>query len=321
MILRLLLAILWLSASAFAQTSPPPTNETPAPSSAPSPSPVLSPSPTPTPLFLTIISVAKDTTSTLFFILTAVLALLTYLQARRTIFTPFRTEAFKLQLKAFEDILVFFEKHPTTSIDEEFDFETIVNLNAVKLLDSYMLHFFHSEVDPEALRKNREPLFSKLVGAAITHDYAEKHFAMPQHVRPEQQEKSDEHPTNPAIILAKWSEYKHGIIDYSKRFNEASERLRRFKVSPLLPRKLKDRIDDFEKIVTKNLFTVGEVLTDIAKELPEKYPTLDSLKRANLSWIWNSYNDKREPLAETQDAILLFLNDYLQIDRLLSKKA
>ena len=42
-------------------------------------------------------------------------------------------------------------------------------------------------------------------------------------------------------------------------------------------------------------------MTDIAEELAEKYPTVDSLERAPLDWIWNRYDQKRERLGESQD--------------------
>jgi hypothetical protein len=65
---------------------------------------------------------------------------------------------------------------------------------------------------------------------------------MPAHFgleRPEQEEEFEQYPTRSATILAKWAEYEHGVIDFSKSSDDASERLRRFKISPLLPRELK----------------------------------------------------------------------------------
>jgi hypothetical protein len=65
---------------------------------------------------------------------------------------------------------------------------------------------------------------------------------MPTHFgpeRPEQEEEFEQYPIRPQTILAKWAEYEDGVIDFSKRFDNASERLRRFKISPLLPRELK----------------------------------------------------------------------------------
>ena len=269
---------------------------------------------------MTAISTTKDVANILFFLATVILATMTYWQAKKTIFTPFRTEAFKLQLKALEDVLVFFEKHPTTNIDDQFDFDNIVRLNAHRLLDSYALAFFRADLDLEKLAIAREALDKERVGAIVNQEFMEQHFAQPTHLGIETSRPTEEAPTNPAIILARWMEYKHGMVEYTARFDEASERLRRFRVSPLLPTELKELIRAFEKTVTENLRLIGQVMTAIAKELPQKFPSVASLQKANLGWIWNEYNHNRTLLSDNQNAVLTFVSDYLQIDTLLSKK-
>ena len=55
------------------------------------------------------IPVAKDIVNILFFVTIGILGILSYLQARKTLFTPIKTETFKLQLKTFEELLLYFE--------------------------------------------------------------------------------------------------------------------------------------------------------------------------------------------------------------------
>ena len=98
-------------------------------------------------------------------------------------------------------------------------------------------------------------------------------------------------------------------------------KLQKFQVSPLLPNDLKTLISDFEQQVHKNLMVVGEVLTTLSKQLPEKYPNTDTLKKANLSWVWNEYNDKYSRLEGKQKEILNYLGEYFQIENLLVKNA
>jgi hypothetical protein len=69
-------------------------------------------------------------------------------------------------------LLVVILSLSTSNIDDEFDIGTIVRINAVKLLDAYALQFFHGEIDSEAFRKAREPLFKEIVGAVIMDAYA-----------------------------------------------------------------------------------------------------------------------------------------------------
>lgn len=279
------------------------------------------PTPTPVPKYVTNISLLKDLANIGFFVATGIIAILTYGQAKRTIFTPFKTEAFKLQLKAFEEVLVFFEKHPTTNIDDEFDFDGVVRLNARRLLHSYAMRFFHDEIDHDKFQKAKEELDKQRWGALISEQFMEMYLDHPTHLKPEKRGPTSDVPASAAIVLAQWQEYKHGMIELTKRSHTASERVRRFRASPLLPAELKELIRAFEKAVSSNLQLVGEVMTAVAKELPQKFPTLESLNKANLAWIWNQYNHKRQHLGDAQNAILAFVGGYLQIDALLARKS
>jgi hypothetical protein len=216
---------------------------------------------------------------------------------------------------------VFFERHPTTNIDDEFDFDGVVRLNGRRLLNSYALKFFHDEIDLDKFQKAKDELDKQRWGALISQQFMEMYFDHPTHLKPEKSGLTPEVPTNAAIILAQWQEYKHGMIELTKKSHNVSDRVRRFRVSPLLPAELKDLIKAFEKIVSSNLQLVGEVMTAVAKELPQKFPTVDSLNKANLAWIWNQYNHKRQHLSDAQNAILAFVANYLQIDALLAPKS
>lgn len=266
------------------------------------------------------INMAKDVANILFFLVAATIAILSYLQAKKTVFAPIRTETFKVQLKAFEEVLVFFERHPSMNIDDEFDFFRIVNINAIKMLDAYALLFFADKVKKDDLTKRREKDFEDVAGVVISHRYAEKNVEVTTYHLQRSEEKL-ETPSSPALILASWQAYDHGAVDFTKKFQQSSDRLNKFQVSPLLPKDLKTLIAAFEDQVEKNLYMVGEVLTSTAKQFPEKYPTFEALNRAELFWIWNEYNQKYSRLKDKQNEILKFLESYLQIDNLLSKES
>jgi hypothetical protein len=265
------------------------------------------------------ISVAKDVVNILFFIAAGTIAILSYRQAKKTLFAPIRAETFKLQLKAFEEVLLFFEKHSSLNIDDEFDFYRILHANAIKMLDSYAFLFFANKIKKDEVTKRREQEFQDLGGVMMSQAYVEKNVElMDYHLK--QPPEKPEALTEPALILAKWQAYDHGAVYMTKKFENSLDRLHRFQVSPLLPKDLKALIAAFESEAFKNLHAVGEVLTSIAKQLPNKYPTLDLLMRADLSWIWNEYNrNKYSRLKDKQDDVLKYLEGYLQINDLLGK--
>lgn len=87
------------------------------------------------------------TIQSLFYVVGIALAILTYLQARKTFFQPLRTEVFKLQLRAVEDAL-----HPFVGKDEAelrayFGLESTMQKNALLMLDSYGRACFGLNID------------------------------------------------------------------------------------------------------------------------------------------------------------------------------
>lgn len=264
-------------------------------------------------------TVVKDSVTALFYLVAGTIAILSYLQARKTLFAPIRTETYKLQLKALEDVLFFFEKHTSLHIDGEFDYEKIVKLNACKMIDAYVLTFFEKNIkDKGAFEKHREEEYKDLVGATISQKFFESNFELyDKHIASDPPQPAI--PSSPALILAKWQAYEHGMVEFTKKYQQATTKLQKFQVSPLLPKELKELIGNFEQQTRGNLMLVGDVLTALAKQLPEKYPNIDALKKMQLAWVWNAYNDKYARLEGKQKEILNYLGDYFQIENLLVK--
>ncbi len=259
------------------------------------------------------ISIFKDFVNILFFIIIGILAILSYLQARKTLFTPIKTETFKLQLQIFEDILLYFDQHDPADLDDSFDFQKILNLNAELLLLDYVNNFFPGQWDT---KEQRDKIIRENPYAEISLEYSVDFVLIDSHVNNEE-DKSKPLLTNPAVILAKWQKYEYGVIHYSEKCKQQFERLKKFRTSPLVPAKLKKLILDLESEADENLECMRSVLTDAAKEFPEKYPSLEEVKTSQFFWINNRYIDKRYLMDESAGKILDFINNYLNIEGLL----
>jgi hypothetical protein len=266
---------------------------------------------------VTYIGAIKDSTNIIFFIIVGLIGVLSYLQARKTIFTPIKTEVFKLQLKALEDVLVYFEKHEDTYIDSNFDYEKIFYLNTFRMFDSYIDNFFGDIVKID--EEKRKDKYKELVGGVVSQKFMEENFTLVDDFKKTDETKEEPQITNPSIILAKWQKYEHGAIEFTAKNLKHMETIRRFRVSPLLPNELKQKIGEFEHQAHENLMLIGETLTSAAKELPEKYQSVEDLQRAAFDWLWNKYNHKKPMLTDAQNDILKFVSNYLSIDNLLEK--
>jgi hypothetical protein len=258
----------------------------------------------------------KDIFQILIFMIVGVITILTYKQASKTLFTPIKTEIFKIQIKAFEDILTFFQSKTETDFTTLFDFDFIVNANSRLMITAYIRHFHENEItiDKEKLSE----LQKNFSGAIATESWANKNFFSPDYfekVEPEKPEKI----TNPAIILEKWKNYEYGPINYTKKYTDASTKLNQLIASPLIPMELKNKLKEFDKLVHENLVIVGTVLNKIAQELPIKFPTANSMEKFNPSGIWNTFNHEKKHFEPVAEEILKYIRNYLKVDKLVEE--
>lgn len=263
-----------------------------------------------------MVSIIKDIANIIFFCIVSCITILTYLHARKTVFAPIRTETFKMQLKAFEEILSFFQNKNESDFMQSFDFHQILQLNSLKMADAYAEKFFDGEISID--KEKRKSIFNPLVGAVISKEYAEKNFFKPTPNGVNEEALLKQKKTkNPALILANWQKYEHGMVEYTQAYQDQLKELARLSVSPLLPKPLRDFIIEFQTSAHQNLSLVGETITECAKEMPEHFTLASEMKEFSDIWIWNEYNNKRKDFEPLAKKILDYINNYLNIENLL----
>ena len=161
----------------------------------------------------TFLSYLKDFLNALFFLVVGSLAILSYLQARKTLFTPIKTEVFKFQLKVFEELLLFFQNQSESDFIRSFDLEKTVTLNSSLLMDEYVSRFFKKDVKIDS-EKHKER-YKEFVGGMASKKFAEKYFVSVDYETelPDKREK-DKDTDNPTVILAQWNDFDYGYIQY-----------------------------------------------------------------------------------------------------------
>lgn len=260
------------------------------------------------------VSTIKDFFQVLFFCVVIIITILSYLQAKKTLFTPIKTETFKMQIKAFEDILMFFQNKSETDFTSQFDFDNILTMNSRFLILDYIRTFFVKEIE---IDKNKFAELSKnCAGGVALESFVKKHFVKPEYFE-KAEEKKKEEIANPALILKEWEQYEFGYIRYTKKFKDETVKLKYLSASPLIPQLLKEKINAFDKKINCNLLNIGKVLTSIAKEMPTKFTNPKSLDMFNNIGLWNIYNHEMEKVESDAKEILTYIRQYLQIDELI----
>lgn len=258
------------------------------------------------------VEITKDIVNILFFFAMAFLAYLTYVQAKKTVFSPIKTEIFKYQLKAFENVIEHFQNKREIDLLKDMDFDSIVDLNSLILFNEYVDTFFKDEI-----KINKEFVEEKMKlssGMVVSKEYAEEYFQL---VDTESIEiPKDDTLNDPALKLAKWNEKIYGVIHFTESFKKATEEIEKFQNSPLLPAELKNLLEDYTSLMRESLSAVGLAIEEASKKMPTTFPTKEKVQKFTPHWISNIFNEKRPKLEPKAIEILSFINNYLGVDEL-----
>lgn len=254
------------------------------------------------------ITEVKDIANILFLIIAATVAILTYIQAKRTVFTPIKTETFKMQMKVMEEIFSLLQDKNEDSLIRFFDEQEIFDLNAFSMLGNYAKSQFPGKMKVSDAAE--EDIKRRTAGVVVKASHVERYFreVTPLKDSPENLE---------TYKNSDWSQYSHGMIVFTHDYKTNTGKLRRISLSPLLPSAVKHALGDLLDLQHRNLLEVGTALTHLAPEVPRLCPDPESIFKLEPSFFWNQYNRRRKPLEPAVEATLGAIRNYLQVEQLL----
>jgi hypothetical protein len=227
-----------------------------------------------------------------FWIIAATVTVLSYLQARRSLFQPLRVEVFKLQLQLLTRITSLFTRGGELRLREHFDLDKILKMNTFLMMGAYVSFLAGEPVQPDEVYLGE--LASDAEGSMIIlHPDTLVELVGPPDPDAEESRQS-------AAPMDKWSATKPQRLVITRRFHESVDELEEFLADPLLPDGLREPIERLNEAVHKNLEAIQDALGEAAAILPSSYPTIESTGKSNLSWIsniWNRHAVRLEPLA------------------------
>ncbi|MFL9594146.1 hypothetical protein ACKC5O_19340 [Aeromonas schubertii] len=258
------------------------------------------------------VTIAKDTANILFFIAMATVGVLSYRQAKKTVFSPIKTEIFKYQLEVFEDVIRHFQNKGEYELKSDMDIDTIIDINSFELVNSYVETFMKGEIQVNEDAKKEK--MAKAKGAIVSQEYAQEYFEVLGVDKPVEHKKDE--PKDPALKLSVWNERKYGLVHFTEKYDQSVKEIQRFQDSPLLPSDLKKLLSDYSMLMHKTLSTVGETMEEVGKEMPKSFRTKESITQFSVGWVSNLHNDRTPKLEPKAKEILEYINKYLGIDNL-----
>ena len=256
----------------------------------------------------------RDLFNILFYAVVSAISILSYLSAKKTLFTPIKTEIFKMQIGVFQEILAAFQNRTNIDFSEQFDFFHILSGNALLMMNEYIRDSFKDQVniDEKAIKEN----FRDFVGAVASEDYLASRFFVPE--GPSLMDRDEESEADIGVGGQRnWSEYKCGNVRFTKKYAVESKKIEHLIASPLLPVELRQKLEAFHQAVLSNLFLTMKILTDVGRTLPDKFTDLESTRDYSPLGIWTLFNSESESLETHAHEIAAFVRDYLRIEELM----
>ncbi|MER2057848.1 MAG: hypothetical protein ABTA16_03425 [Niallia sp.] len=255
----------------------------------------------------------KDIVNIAFFLTTGIVAVLTYVSAKKTILQPIKTEIFKEQIKEFSKTIELFYAKDELTLRNDYALDKLIVNNITLMIDSYAKLFFDVKL--------KEPEFMKKGIFSVTKKYAEENFEIAADYI--QNDRKNEVELNPkpheSTKYSIWSSYHHGMLYIPSEFEEMDNKIKSLINNPLLPKDLIDLLSEYRSLSNDNAEKIRNIIEECSKEMPLKYVNEEQLMKFSGLWIEQKINNEIEHFEPQAKKIIRFLRDYYQSDNLMKK--
>ena len=251
----------------------------------------------------------------IFFFTGSVIAILTYRQAMKTLFTPIKTETFRVQLTLFEKIYLYFQSKSNFELMSDFDLAHMRDLNAHELLlDFAEFHFKENKNLQERIKIKRKKLHENISGLIASKEYVEKHFSLATINR------TDASQSTESSGIESWDKYNFGRVLITKKYNDSIKLVEQFIKSPFLTESVRNALINFKTEITNNMKGIQTEMNQVAQALPNYIKSEDDLPNINMSLASNIIRDKEDPkFEELANKIMTEIQIYLDIENLIER--
>jgi hypothetical protein len=254
------------------------------------------------------LSSGRNVVDMLFYVVAGVLAVLTYLNARRTFFQPRHTEVFKLVTQQCVEIASLLCGKNETQLLIEIHYDTMVLANTHVLLDHYA-HLTFGFEPPDPYERIDE--FGEFKRRSTLHKTGHV-------VAPKAYSSADESEVEVAEMTG-WNdlgtELVMPLVFVPDEMHEHWRTLDSMRKSILTPDRVKPALDCYCEACEDLPSVLMDVLNDIAPTLPESYSTLEALELADHLSVMNEFNRRRPRLEPLLDDVCQALRRYLDVER------
>lgn len=248
-----------------------------------------------------------DLVQVAFWVTVAVVTVLTYRQARRTVLQPLRTEVFKLQLESMTNLLKLLVGKSEHDFRDYFGIDKAIAANTILLLDEYATNALGANIPEKALEER--PYTLKHCPSAIMILPADEMVELAGLVRSE--EKDNKPPVPPP-----WVERTINTLRLPTEYSDAVDELKGYLADPLMPRECAQLVQKFLDVAKNNVTCLLPILNKTSRNLPAYFPDIESLSRADIAGVSNEWNREASRLEPHAQEIIDFARSFFASDEL-----
>ncbi|MFJ4328281.1 hypothetical protein ACIP3A_34955 [Streptomyces tricolor] len=237
---------------------------------------------------------------------------MTYINAKRTVFQPLRTEVFKKQIESLTEVLKLFVGKDELSLREDFDFELLRHANITKMYDAYVMHAFNRE-RPYEVREYRSELCPT---AIISLDHLRGNFRLVDDDKPPSSGSVDT-----AHIKRRGWKYEAAETSLPATYEEMEARIRRALEDPLLPSSIANALEEYLDLARENALMISEIIGSMSDQMPRRYPSIMDMGDARTEWIENQVHENFKDFRPSAERIIKLARDYFDSDGLLPESS
>jgi hypothetical protein len=245
----------------------------------------------------------------------AIIALLTFLRARKTILAPLRTEIFKLQVDELREILAMLLAKNELELRSDFGFEEFLRANSARLYHRFFRDVFGIEVE-----ESGKPYSSELCSHSVIHESLinpQLEDAGPHFFRSQNLWILAPKPANREEARNWWREYVCGELRVPNTMTRIQKRLSAVSSSPLLPQTVGLEMAKLHAAISSNRDLLFETLSVAGRALPDRHSDANPPTHVTFGWISDLYFTRFVALQPRTDAVVRAIKEYWQAENLL----
>jgi hypothetical protein len=197
---------------------------------------------------MNVLKVILEVVTCLFYLSAGIVAVMTYISARKTILQPIKTEVFKKQVEDFTKIMELFNGKDEIELRKFFGFDKMIIANAIQLLDSYAELFFNIEFDHDKRPYNRKDCPTSM----MSKEFADKYFDIANDPTIKSENEYGKNEIDPKVKATIWNSYKCGMISIPNENLKALKNIDCIMKSPFLTTKSIEFLKEINEVVIKN---------------------------------------------------------------------